>query len=176
MLLDTGCNGSNWISPNIFEKLGAKATDLDEPTFFSDFNNNKIPAHRKTRLNFQRLGVPEAKIHSAEFLIADHNTLFEVMLGANDIREFDLLSSPSDLFRPVFPLIAGEPSTGQFDAASSSLDKAWLIRYTDDPTLEATKNSKKMEAEKYERGRMKREKKLEQQKKKKREQEQLTKK
>jgi hypothetical protein len=105
ILFDTGCHGSNWISPNIFEKLEAKATDHGQEYCFQDFNGNSFSAKRTTRLNFQRAGVPEAKVYSADFFIADRDTHFQIMLGADDLRNFNLLA------QPVYPLIPAVPSS-----------------------------------------------------------------
>ncbi|PMD53449.1 uncharacterized protein K444DRAFT_635254 [Hyaloscypha bicolor E] len=146
ILFDTGCHGSNWISPNIFEKLEAKAADHGQEYCFQDFNGNSFSAKRTTRLNFQRAGVPEAKVYSADFFIADRDTHFEIMLGADDLRNFNLLA------QPVYPLIPAEPSK---KLAPQNPKKA----------------EKNKEAEKHERGRKKREEKQ----KRKRKQEQETK-
>jgi len=96
LLLDTQCQGSNWVAANIVEDLGAQTIALPEEVECVSFTGDKMTASRQTVLDFKNsYGGPG---YRAKFLVsAIEKVPFEMVLGVDDILALELIEVPDPL-------------------------------------------------------------------------------
>jgi hypothetical protein len=88
MLFDTQCHESNWVSRDVVAKLKAGCFRLLEPAEFQVFNGQTMQATSKVVLFFSKNG---GKKHHATFFVASHDVPFDLLLGADDCLNLQLI-------------------------------------------------------------------------------------
>ncbi|KAH8654989.1 hypothetical protein BGZ60DRAFT_532622 [Tricladium varicosporioides] len=94
LMIDTQCQNSNWVSKSIVDALGAETWILEHPKVFIAFNGAKVTPYLETTLSFAHMEYGTTK--TAKFFVATTpNAPFDMVLGAESIKEFDILGSPT---------------------------------------------------------------------------------
>ncbi|RDL38894.1 uncharacterized protein BP5553_03234 [Venustampulla echinocandica] len=101
LLFDTQCRESNWVSIKIVQELRAEVRNLPTSATFLGFNGQVMAATQEASLSFKNS--QGGSTYTAKFLVsADEAVPFDMVLGADDCRKFNIISAPT--FLALVPL------------------------------------------------------------------------
>ncbi|KAL3417854.1 hypothetical protein PVAG01_10865 [Phlyctema vagabunda] len=116
LIIDTGCQGANWISKEVVDAIGALTEAIVNSPSFTDFNNNHVLARRQAQISFKRANGGNRTFTETFYVLPTDDHPFEIILGDRSIIKLGILQAA------VLPLI-GSKNNGEKKNEEHKKDK-----------------------------------------------------